>query len=330
VSDDRSETILGRRTIVSLPSDIGTQVASILPAGAIFGLAAISLHRPFRILGLDPGLMFSAASLSKLFIAAEVLRMVDAEELRLDDSVRIDPVNCVGDPNGLISRSRIDDLVGNTRVTVECLAEAMLSNSSNTAANVLIDLVSRESINDNVIRRFGWSGSEVTRKFLPRGLEPESYRDAPPTLTCAQHVAEFFLLLEKAELFGSFVSKEMIRRLENSRVDGSLSIGGQIFDSYYHKIGSLEVKGSKGPRRWQHDAGVARRGGRGVVLCALSCYLPEDEASYFPLADVQRIVFESLLEGVDDAVIDQLSAHHSSVSSASSIRADPASRSRVA
>jgi hypothetical protein len=283
-------------SLLPLPDAIGSELSSIVPAAASFGLAAISLDQPGQILGHDSSAMFSAASLSKLFIAAEVLRRVDTEELHYGDLVWIDPNNCVGDPNGLIRRDRIDDLAGDSRVPLEYLLDVMLARSSNTAANTLIDLVSRESINANIIHRFGWFGSEVTRKFLPRSLEPERHRAAPPTLTCAQHISQFLVLLDREEIFGSFVSKEIIRRLEGSRTDGTLSISGSGFDSYYHKIGSLEVRGSQGPRRWQQDAGVARRGGSGVVLSILTCYLPADEASYFPLAEVQHAVFESLFK----------------------------------
>ena len=69
-------------------------------------------------------------------------------------------------------------------VTVNYLLDLMITRSDNSAANCLIDIATRDSIN-KTMHENGWHGSEVTRKFLSRKYEDRGYDTIKGTETCA-------------------------------------------------------------------------------------------------------------------------------------------------
>jgi D-alanyl-D-alanine carboxypeptidase len=104
------------------------------------------------------------ASVYKMYVAAEVLEQVSQGKYSLWSSFVVKFPNSVDKSKGLAHDPRplLND--GDT-VTVNYLLDLMMTRSDNSAANCLIDLARRENINA-LIQRYGWHGSEVTRKFL--------------------------------------------------------------------------------------------------------------------------------------------------------------------
>ena len=113
----------------------------------------------------------------------------------------------------------------------------MLTRSDSTASNVLIDLVSRESIIKNIIHRYRWQGSEVTRKFLTRIKENKKYQFSQTTMSCARHIAEFFYLVETGQLISSFVSTKFKEYMSQKIFHRDIGIYIPKFDSFYQKGG---------------------------------------------------------------------------------------------
>ena len=161
------------------------------------GLAVVDLreqdvNRQYRIFGYNMGKSMYPASLSKIFIGAEVLRRAMIEDLDLDQKIEIRSPNDVDhDPRAFPGDHR-RLLVAGDVVTIEELLDRMLSRSDNTASNELIDLVGRDAINKHIIARHGWQGSELTRKFISRSFEESAFKQAPITMSCPQHIADFF------------------------------------------------------------------------------------------------------------------------------------------
>lgn len=281
--------------IVEPSKNLAQFLSQVVPESFAYAFTAIDIDDPKFAIGREQKRFHSAASVAKLYIATEVLRQISTDQLRTDDLVTVAEINCVGDSNGLTHRERVDSIEPGDQIAVEDLVEIMLSVSSNTAANVLIDLVGRESINKNVIAKYGWQGSEVTRKYLPRTKEVKGYIDAPATVTCSLHVAELLFRVETKTLVNEFVSQKIKQYLTDSRRDGDLTIDPAELDGYFHKIGSLEVAAPV-LRRWQHDAGVGEQSSRRMALCVLTCYEPTETSSYFPLSEVQRMIFRHVFE----------------------------------
>jgi beta-lactamase class A len=146
------------------------------------------------------------ASIYKLYIAMTVLREVEKGRLDLlETKVRITKRNIVSKVEEQVASDPRPLLTAGMRVQLCELLDLMITRSDNTAANTLVDLVTREKIN-RLIRRYGWQRSEVTRKFLPREAEDPKYREAKPTVTSTRHLTEFLYLMGWGNWGYSFTS----------------------------------------------------------------------------------------------------------------------------
>lgn len=248
-----------------------------------------------------------AASLSKIFIAAETLRQVEVGILKLDQEIQIKQVNLVSDIRGIFPCDLNEADLFKTPKSIDFLLKSMLSLSSNSAANELIDLVDRKNINDNIIKRYNWNGSELQRKYLSRDKENQDYKNAPMAKTTSNHVCEFFALVERRKLISRFVSEKLKEyMLETSDKNGT-SLMLPEFNNYAHKIGSVKttlwtygwlsaLKGILLGRRWKiktwlHDAGIIEVKEKCYAIAVLT-YSTQFKQKLFPMKNLSKRIFE--------------------------------------
>lgn len=290
------------------------------------GLAIIDLkEKEPKIFGYNLDHFIYPASVYKVFIGAEMLRRIEIGEFSLEQLVAITSPNDVDkDPKIFPGRSRKLLAVGE-KVSIEYLLDLMLSESDNTASNVLIDLVGRENINKNIIDKYDWKGSGVTRKFLDRKNEDKKYRWSETTMTCARHVVEFFYLVEKEKLVSPFVSKKLKGYMLNWNQEGNrpLSISEYVLNyhkggyfennlyapfyrSYYKKAGFaldymttdifklLKTIFTKGWAfiRWVNDAGVVEGKNSHYVIAFFSVSKQLNPNKRFPTEKLAKIVYD--------------------------------------
>ncbi len=109
---------------------------------------------------------------------------------------------------------------------------------------------------------FGWTGSEVTRKFLSRKLEDPGFDSIRSTVTNARHAAEFMYRVETNRLVNSWVSKQMkallARQLDNSKLAAGLP-GDAMFS---HKTGWWSF--------YTHDVGIVETGKTTYILAVFT------------------------------------------------------------
>lgn len=113
--------------------------------------------RPFAL--LRPALRLPAASVIKLVILVGIVREIDNGRLRWSDALRIGAREIVG------ASERFGKAAPGSRASVEQLAEAMVAQSDNTAANVLADHLSFARVN-NVARSLGLARTRLRRHFM--------------------------------------------------------------------------------------------------------------------------------------------------------------------
>jgi beta-lactamase class A len=233
-------------------------------------LAVIDLNQsPAEVGGVHPDNFIYPASVYKMYVAAEVLNQVSQGRYSLWTPFVVRPPNAVDRSKEILHDPRPLLADGDT-VTINYLLDLMITRSDNSAANCLIDLARRENINET-IHRFGWDGSEVTRKFLSRKFEDPGYERVKGTETCARHAADFMFRVCTGRLINPWVSMQMKSFLGRQLDISKLAAGLPDSAMFYHKTGWFAY--------WTNDVGIVDDG---TVRYIISCFLPVREETVLP------------------------------------------------
>ena len=229
-----------------------------------------------RIGGVYMDNLIYPASVYKIYVAAEVLNQVSQGQYGLFDPIAVTSPNDVDQRMSLRHDLREVPRDGDT-LSVHYLLDLMITTSSNTAANVMIDLATREKINE-LIHHYGWHGSEVTRKFLPRRFEDPGYEEIRGTETCALHAADFLYRIYTNQLVNPWVSQQMMTLLGRQLDKSKLAAGLPGDAMFYHKSGWWNY--------WTNDTGIVDDGRTRFVIAAFLPIRQEDALPKFrQLAD---------------------------------------------
>ncbi len=241
--------------------DYGTEVISF---------AVIDLHGDEPMLGgVNMDNFIYPASVYKMYVAAEVLHQVSKGEYSLYEPFIVEQPNDVDRRVSLPNDPRPVPQAGDT-LDVNYLLDLMITRSSNTAANCLIDLATRERINE-LMHRYGWHGSEVTRKFLSREYEDPGYKEIRGTETCALHAADFLYRIYSDQLVDAWVSRQMLTLLGRQLDKSKLAAGFPNNAMFYHKSGWWSY--------WTNDTGIVDDGETKFIIAA---FLPLRQQEALP------------------------------------------------
>jgi beta-lactamase class A len=186
------------------------------------------------------------ASVYKMYVAMEILRQVSNNDFSLFKTYVVRSPNDVDKVKEISYDPRLLLKDGDT-VTINYLLDLMITRSDNSAANCLIDIAIRDSIN-KTIREMGWYGSEVTRKFLSRKLEDPGYDTVKSTETCELHAADFMYKVYKNQLINPWVSMQLKALLGRQLDTTKLSLGLPHNAMFFHKTGWWSI--------YTNDAGI--------------------------------------------------------------------------
>lgn len=209
------------------------------------------------------------ASVYKIYVAAEILHQVTIDSLELDDVYVVQSPNDVDKTKELANDPRALLKAGDS-VTVNYLLDLMITRSDNSASNMMIDIAQRPKINQ-LLHRYNWQGSEVTRKFLSRKFEDPDYVDAEGTMTCALHAADFMYRVETNQLVNPWVSMQMKALLGRQLDHGKLGAGLPKNVMFYNKTGWWSY--------WTNDVGIVDDGETRYII---ACFLPLKEDLALP------------------------------------------------
>ena len=159
-----------------------------LPAGGIVGVSAEHLESGCR-LAVRGNDLFPMASLFKVAVACRVLERVDAGELSLDQMVNVGSTARVG-PGGLAATFRFEGLA----LSVHNLFELMLTESDNSATDVLMEISGGAAAATRWLRSAGIANQRVDR--TTRELTTDFFGIAP-SMTLQQALEEFPELEER-------------------------------------------------------------------------------------------------------------------------------------
>ena len=220
------------------------------------------------------------ASVYKMYVAMEVLKQSSEGKYSLFAPY------IVRSPNDVDKGKQIDYdprsiLKNNDTVTINYLLDLMITRSDNSAANCLIDVATRVSINKTMNEQ-GWSGSEVTRKFLPRKFEDPGYDTIRGTETSALHAADFMYKIYRNELINPWVSMQLKALLGRQLDTTKLSTGLPATAMFYHKTGWWNV--------YTNDVGIVEDG---KIKYVIVVFIPLKEELALPkMKDLSHRVYE--------------------------------------
>ncbi len=220
------------------------------------------------------------ASVYKMYVAMEILKQAGNGEYSLFQPYIIKSPNDVDrsreirlDPRPLLRD-------GDT-VTINYLLDLMITRSDNSASNCLIDIATRNRINQTM-KEYGWQGSEVTRKFLKRAFEDPGYDTVRSTETCALHAADFMYKIYRQQLVSPWVSMQLQALLGRQLDASKLSTGLPSNAMFYHKTGWWSI--------YTNDVGIVDDG---KIKYIISVFTPVREEEVRPkLKELSKRVYD--------------------------------------
>jgi len=229
---------------------------------------------------------FHAASTMKIPVMIEIFRLAEAGDLSLDDTLLVEnrfrsivdgSLYSIEDD----SNDAIYERLG-SRMPIRDLVVQMITVSSNLATNLLIDLVSAESVQETCAR-LGAPGLRVLRgvedlKAFEQGLSNETTARALATLL--RHLADGTAVSREAD-------DEMIAILGAQLFNEMIPAGLPPGTAVAHKTGQIT--------RIHHDAAIVEPpGGAPYVLVVLIEGLDDEVRSAALGAEIARLVHAAI------------------------------------
>ena len=235
---------------------------------------------------IEPDKPFHAASTMKVPVMIELFRQEDAGRLRLDDPLPIkNEFHSIVDGSvyqlsvGDDSDAEVYKAVGRT-MTLRALNEAMITVSSNFAANLLIEKLGAENIRKTVTA-LGADGMVVLR-----GVEDQKAFDkGMNNATTARALAVLMQKLAAGKAVSAKADAEMIAILKRQKFNDAIPAGLPAATAVAHKTGTIT--------RIHHDAAVVY-GPRPYVLVVLVRGIQDQKISAALMASISREVWNAL------------------------------------
>jgi beta-lactamase class A len=267
-------------------STLETRVRKLIDAsGAEVAVAMHTLDGRSELF-IDADKKFHAASTMKVPIMIELFRQAEAGTLRLDETMPIkNEFHSIVDGSvyqlsvGDDSDTEVYAHVGQT-MTLRALCEAMITVSSNFAANLLIERVGAENVRKTV-SRLGADGMLVLRgvedqKAFDKGMNNE---------TTARALAVLMRKIAQGQAVSAKADAEMAAILERQTFHDAIPAGLPDGTVVGHKTGSIT--------KIHHDAAIVY-GPRPYVLVVLVRGIQDQKVSGPLIASISREIWNDL------------------------------------
>ena len=192
--------------------------------------------------------VFKSASLIKTPIMLCALEEVEKGLLSLDTAITVQTCHCVGDEAPVIQNGY--------EVPLSVLLEYMITDSNNSATNVLIDLLGMDKVNA-FSRRIGLDDTVLRRHML----DYEAARQGRENLTSAADMLRLYTLLYRGEALTPFMCETALPILLRQH-DKELLMFANPAQKAAHKTGGLSDIA--------HDAGILYGEKRTLIFAVLA------------------------------------------------------------
>ena len=235
---------------------------------------------------IDPDKTFHAASTMKVPVMIELYRQAEAGTLKLDEPLPIrNEFHSIVDGSvyqlsvGDDSDAEVYSAVGKT-MTLRQLCEAMITVSSNFAANLLIERVGAENVRKTVTR-LGADGMVVLR-----GVEDQKAFDKGlNNATTARALAVLMEKLAAGKAVSASADAEMVAILKRQKFHDAIPSGLPDGTAVAHKTGNIT--------KIHHDAAIVY-GPHPYVLVVLVRGIEDQKVSAALIASISREVWNEV------------------------------------
>ena len=235
---------------------------------------------------IDPVKEFHAASTMKVPVMIELYRQAEAGTLKLDEPLPIkNEFHSIVDGSvyqlsvGDDSDAEVYKNIGKT-MTLRELCEAMITVSSNFAANLLIERVGAENVRKTVTR-LGADGMVVLR-----GVEDQKAFDkGMNNSTTARALGVLLQKLATGKAVNAKADAEMIAILKRQKFNDGIPAGLPAGTPVAHKTGSIT--------KIHHDAAIVY-GPHPYVLVVLTRGIEDQKVSAALMASISREVWSEV------------------------------------
>jgi len=256
----------------------------IAQSGAEVAVAFRSLDGRNEVL-IDPDKPFHAASTMKVPVMIELFRQATAGTLSLDDPLSIrNEFHSIVDGStyelsvGDDSDKEVYQAIGKT-LTLRQLNEAMITVSSNFAANLLIEKLGVENIRATV-KRLGADGMQVLR-----GVEDQKAFDKGlNNTTTARGLLVLFDKIGHGAAVDAKTDADIVAILKRQQFNDALPAGLPAGVAMAHKTGSIT--------RIHHDAGIVYAK-KPYVLVVLVRGIEDQKKSAELMARMSKVVYDA-------------------------------------
>lgn len=216
-----------------------------------------------------------AASVIKIFIMAEAFRQAKAGLISLDEEHVITSKEKVGGSGVLQSTPN------GTRKTLGELIDLMISESDNTATNIIIERISMDNVN-KLISRMGFQDTLLQRKMM----DWESVKIGKENYTSAVDVGEVLKKIYYGQCIGpeqdAAMLKILLRQTDNDKIPALLPRQVKVA----HKTG--ELTGAI------HDDGIVYGEKQDYVVCIMTEGVRNPADTVRVIANLSQIIYQSL------------------------------------
>jgi beta-lactamase class A len=267
------------------PTGLRERVLALVQAsGAEVAVAFRTIDGRQELL-IDPDKTFHAASTMKVPVLIELFRQADAGTLSLDEPLPVrNEFHSIVDGSVYQldvsddSDSEVYQAVGKT-LTLRQLAEAMITVSSNFAANLLIERLGVENIR-RTVTKLGADGMQVLR-----GVEDDkAFQKGLNNTTTARGLLVLLDKLAKGPVVSAKADDEMIAMLSRQKFNDAIPAGVPEGTRVAHKTGNIT--------KIHHDAAIVF-GPRPYVLVVLVRGLQEQKDSAALIAAISREIWSA-------------------------------------
>ena len=267
-------------------ANLKSRIQSLIAAsGAEVGVAVMSAD-PHDGVIVDGDKTFHAASTMKVPVMIELFRQAYEGKLTLDEELPIrNEFHSIVDGSvyqmdiGDDSDAEVYKQVGKT-MTLRALCEAMITVSSNFAANLLIERVGAKNVQATV-ERLGGTGLVVLR-----GVEDQKAFDKGlNNVTTARGLAALLWKIANGAAVSPAADREMIEILKRQKFNDAIPAGLPPGTAVAHKTGTIT--------KIHHDAGIvfARQP---YVLVVLTRGIQDQKVSGPLIAAISREVWAAM------------------------------------